>query len=362
MKKILILANNDVGLYKFRKELIRELSDQGNSIYVSIPNGEFVQPLVDMGCTFIDTEIDRRGKNPFTDIKLIITYSKMINKIKPEMVIKYTIKPNIYGGLICRLSKTPYVSNITGLGTSFQKDGILKTFVVLLYRLSLKESRMIFFENEESQQIFIDNKIVTREKTCRLHGAGVNLLEFQFCHYPPNNDEIHFLFIGRIMKEKGIDELLAAAKKIKKKYSNVVFDIVGGFEEDYKDTLLKLQERGIINYHGFQIDVKPFIEKTNCFILPSYHEGMANTLLECGAMGRPLITSDIYGCKEAVIDEVNGYLVNVSDFDDLYAKIERFINIPYIEKVKMGMASRNLIAENFDKKDIVNRTIERLFN
>ena len=162
------------------------------------------------------------------------------------------------------------------------------------------------------------------------------------------------------MKEKGIDELLAVAGKIKKKYLNVIFDIVGGFEENYKDILLKLEKLGIITYHGYQIDVKPFIERTNCFVLPSYHEGMANTLLECGAMGRPLITSDISGCKEAVIDEVNGYLVNVSDCDDLYAKIERFINIPYIEKVRMGLASRNLIAENFDKNEIVNRTIERL--
>jgi len=360
--RILILANNDIGLFKFRKELIQKLIFQGCQIYISLPNGEFIPSLREMGCIFIDTKIDRRGINPIKDLKLLTSYSKIIRKINPEIVITYTVKPNIYGGLVCRFTKTLYAVNITGLGTTFQREGLLKKFIIHLYRISLKKAKIVFFENDEDQRIFIDNKIVKRESTYKLNGAGVNLEEYQFSNYPGNDAEIRFLFIGRVMKEKGINELLEAAMQIRKKYNYAVFDIVGPFEDNFADITAKHQKDGNIIYHGYQKNVKDYIEKAHCFVLPSYHEGMANTLLECGAMGRPLITSDIHGCKEAVIDEVNGYLVHVSDCEDLYAKIEKFINIPYIEKARMGIASRNLIVENFNKNDIVNRTIERLLN
>ncbi len=362
MKKILILANNDIGLFKFRKELIQELILKGYQVYISLPDGEFIEPLKEMGCTFINTKIDRRGINPIKDSKLIASYFKIIRKIDPEIVITYTVKPNVYGGMVCRLTKTIYSANITGLGTAFQREGILQKFITHLYRISLKKAKTVFFENDEDQRIFINNKIVKKEYTYKLNGAGVNLEEYPFCEYPPNDTEIRFLFIGRVMKEKGIDELLEVAVKIKKKYKSVVFDIVGPLEDDYADITAQYQKDGHIIYHGYQKNVTEYIRNSHCFILPSYHEGMANTLLECGAMGRPLITSDIHGCKEAVIQEINGYLVNASDCDDLYAKIEKFINLPYTQKVRMGEASRNLIARNFDKEEIVNQTIKQLFD
>jgi len=358
--RILVLANSDIGLFKFRKELLEELILQGNHIYISLPNGEYIQSLVEMGCIFINTEVDRRGLNPVIDGKLIVKYHKIIKKINPDLVITYTVKPNVYGGFICRFTKIRHAANITGLGTAFQREGLLKNFIIRLYKISFKKARVVFFENDNDKRIFIDNGIVKSEKTYKLNGAGVNLEEYQFCSYPQIDSEIHFLFIGRVMKEKGIDELLAAAVKIKKKYIGAVFDIVGPFEDNYEQITENHQKNGYINYYGYQKDVRSYIEKSHCFVLPSYHEGMANTLLECGAMGRPLITSDIHGCKEAVLHEVNGYLVKVSDIDDLCAKIEKFINIPYSEKVKMGMASRDLIVNNFDKRDIVNRTIEQL--
>ena len=360
MAKILILANNDIGLYKFRKELIQELIKQGNEVYISHPYGEMVQLLTDLGCTYVNTDIDRRGINPLTDVRLLLHYYKIIKNKKPDMVITYTIKPNIYGGFVSRFTKTSYAINITGLGTAFQREGLFKRLIVYLYKISCKKAKVVFFENEENQRIFINSKIVKRENTCLLNGAGVNLDEYKFCEYPDSNENIQFLFIGRIMKEKGLDELLDAAKKIKKEFDNVSFDIVGPLEEDYINIINEFQEKRIINYYGYQTSVKPFIQNTHCFVLPSYHEGMANTLLESGAMGRPIITSDIHGCKEAVIDGETGYLVKARDSDDLYRKMKQFICLKHEEKVGMGIKSFVHIKETFDRKKVVATTLHKL--
>ncbi|PAE38164.1 glycosyltransferase family 4 protein [Bacillus sp. 7884-1] len=360
MKKILILANKDVGLYKFRKELIAELLMQGNSIFISLPKGKFVQPLIDMGCTFINTDVDRRGINPITDLKLLIFYFKLITLVKPDIVITYTIKPNIYGGIVSGIKKVKYAINITGLGTAFQKQGFLKKTIVFLYKIACKKAKVIFFENEDNKKIFIENQIVSEEKTCKLNGAGVNLEEYNFCQYPVEREKIRFLFVGRIMKEKGVEELFEVAQQIKRENNNIIFDIVGSIEDQYEERIKILELQNIIIYHGFQENVKPFIKKSHCFVLPSYHEGMANTLLECGAMGRPLITSNIHGCLEAVEVGVNGYLVNVKDADDLYKKIKQFIELPYEKKVEMGRNSRELIEKKFEKKQVVEKTVEKL--
>ena len=218
--------------------------------------------------------------------------------------------------------------------------------------------KVVFFENEENQNIFINENIVKRKKTCKLNGAGVNLKEYPFMEYPDKDQDIRFLFIGRIMKEKGIDELLEAANRIKKEYQKVQFDIVGPMEDNYKGAIDKYVGNGIINYYGFQSDVKPFIKKCYCFILPSYHEGMANTLLESASMGRPLITSNISGCREAVNN--NGYLTNVKDSNDLYEQIKKFIELDYQDKVLMSKNSRKHIEEVFDKRKIVKETVKGL--
>lgn len=357
MKKILILANNDVGLYKFRKELIEELLKE-NEIYISLPYGELVDKLISMGCKFIDTPVDRRGINPLTDLKLLNSYRKLFNKIKPDLAITYTIKPNIYASLIARFKKIDYAVNITGLGTAFQSDNLLRKLIVFLYKIALKKVKVVFFENEENQNIFINEHIVSRDKTCKLNGAGVNLEDYPLMEYPDENQDIRFLFIGRIMKEKGIDELLDAVGRIKKDYPAVQFDIVGPMEDNYKETIDEYVNNDVINYHGFQSDVKPFIKQCHCFILPSYHEGMANTLLESASMGRPLITSNISGCKEAVNN--NGYLVKVKDSNDLYLKIKEFIELDYQNKVILSKNSRKHIEEVFDKRKVEKETMKGL--
>ena len=360
MKKILVLANFDVGLYKFRKELLNALLDEGNEVYISLPDGNLVRPLEEMGCIFVETDVDRRGVNPFVDYKLILQYYRLIKKIKPDMVITYTVKPNVYGGIVCRMLKVPYALNITGLGTAFQTENIIKKIVCFLYKIGCKKAKAIFFENEGNRQVFLKEKLAHEEQTYRLNGAGVNVKEYEFAEYPDEKEPIHFLFIGRLMKVKGVDELFTVAKRIKNEYPEIVFDIVGPFEDDYENVIAELVKEGVIQYHGFQEDVKPFITQSHCFVLPSYHEGMANTLLEAGALGRPLITSRIHGCMEAVEEEANGYLCEKENAESLYEAVKKFVALDYKTKQQMGLESRKHIANVFDKKKVVEETIARL--
>ena len=358
--KILILANNDVGLFKFRKELIQELLRLGNKVIVSVPNGNLIPDIRKLGVKVILTDVDRRGINPLTDLKLFIRYFRMEITLKPDLVITYTIKPNVYGGIVSRFLHIPYAENITGLGTTFQTENLVKKLVCFLYKISSKRAKVVFFENEENKQTFLDNHLIREEQACKLNGAGVNLDEYPYTEYPDENEPIRFLFIGRVMKEKGVDELFEAARRIKKEYPDVLFDIVGPMEDEYSSVIKKLQEDGIITYYGYQKDVRPFIARCHCFVLPSWHEGMANTLLEAGAMGRPLITSRIHGCMEAIVDRATGYLCDKQNCLDLYQSMLKFFSLTYEEKNKMGRLSRRVIEEKFDKNEIVSRTISRI--
>ena len=359
MKRNLILANFDVGLYKFRKELIQELLNQGNEVYISLPDGELVHNLEEMGCKFVNTAVDRRGMNPKTDVKLMFFYKKLLKKLQPDLVITYTIKPNIYGGLMCRMFHVPYAVNITGLGTAFQSENIIKKLVIFLYKIALKKAKVVFFENVGNKQTFLALNILKEKQMCVLNGAGVNLMEYPFCEYP-SEGETRFLFIGRVMKEKGVEELFEAAEKIKSEYSGAFFDIVGPMEDDYKERIDELVEKRIIEYHGYQKDVKPFIEKCHCFVLPSYHEGMANTLLEAGVMGRPLITSRIHGCMEAVKEGESGLLCEKGSGSSLYEAIKNFLNLSYIQQKTMGENGHKWVMKMFDKKRVIEETIHYL--
>lgn len=357
--RILVLANNDIGLYNFRKELLARLIQDGNEVYISLPEGDKVKLLEDMGCTYVRTELDRRGINPLTDIKLLCRYMQVIKNIKPDKVITYTIKPNIYGCFACRIRKVNAYANITGLGTAFQGDGLLTQLVTFMYKTSFKRVKKVFFENTGNRDIILSKGIIDKSRTRCLNGAGVNLEEYPFTEYPKDGT-IRFLFIGRVMKEKGVDELFEAAEQLKSEGADIAVDVVGPFEDHYEDKVNELDKSGIIKYHGYQSDVKPFIRQSHCFVLPSYHEGMANTLLECGAMGRPLITSNIHGCLEAVKDGETGYLCNVKDANDLYMKMKKFIELPYEEKREMGQLSHEHVAHVFDKKKVVEETIKEI--
>lgn len=357
--KILILANFDLGLYKFRKELIEELLGRDNEVYISLPDGELVRPLESLGCIFIDTPVDRRGINPKTDFGLFLRYRKMIKKIDPDIVITYTIKPNIYGGIAARFAGKQYAVNITGLGTAFENSGIIRTVAINLYKIALKKAKVVFFENCSNRDELLSFGCCKREKTAVLHGAGVNTETYGYQKYPDNKD-FRFLFVGRVMKEKGIDELFDAMKRLTGEGKKCFLDVVGPFEENYRDELRRFEEAGWLKYHGYQEDVIPFIASCDCFVLPSYHEGMANTNLECASCGRPVITSDIPGCKESV-SEGSGFLCEPKNTDSLCSAMRKMIDLSREDRERMGKAGRRHMEEVFDKRKVVEETVYHLF-
>ena len=358
-KKLLIVANHFATIYKFRKELVSKLVEEGYDVTISLPFSPDIEKIKDLGVRVIDTKVDRKSLNPIKDLKLLNDYKNLIKAEKPDLVLAYTIKCNIYGGMACRLYGVPFMANVTGLGSAYYRGGMLKNIVSSLYKIGLKNAKGVFFENTANARVLIDDKTINDDQAIVLKGAGVNLQQFEYCEMP-SDKVVKFLFIGRIMAEKGVNELFEAIKKIKKNYSNVEFSFIGWFEEDYKELIEELQRDGFIKYYGYQEDVRPFIRDCHCVVLPSYHEGMANVLLEGAAMGRVLITSDIYGCKEAVVEGVNGWTCKVKDSEALYEKMRDFVEMDFDEKVKMGREGRRYMEEIFDKDKVVKETVEKV--
>lgn len=357
--KILVIGNNQRGMQIFRGMLIQKLIEMGNKLAVVIPVDEDTRFFDDIHAKLIDLPIDRRGKNPLKELALLFRYHKIIKKESPDFLITYTIKPNVYGGLIARSLSIPYATNITGLGTAFEGSGAVKRAATILNKVALKGAKVVFFENEANKDYFVQSGIIKNSQAKVLNGAGVDLDYFTYQPYPDNRI-FKFLFIGRVMKEKGMDELLAAMDMLLEKGYECTLDIVGGLEEDYSERLAEYKKRGLINYYGLQSDVRPFIAKANCFILPSWHEGMANTNLENAASGRPVITSNIPGCREAIIDGVTGLLNEPKDKNSLFEKMEMMLSMSKDKLEEMGVRGRKHMEEHFDKKEVVADTINSM--
>lgn len=358
--RILILANHSGGLYDFRKDLIAELKKQAR-VTVAVPHNDRWEELHKLADRVIELPIDRRGMNPLHDSKLFRQYRSMLKENAPDLVLTYTIKPNIYGGLACRIAHIPYAVNITGLGSAIENGGWLKRFVLVLYKPALKGAKVVFFENAGDRDALVATGVVPNGRDVVLNGAGVNLEDYP-CQPYPQEEPIRFLFVGRVMHEKGVDELFAAAKQLKQQYGDgVEFHIIGSFEEAYKPTIDELERLGVVKYHGYQPDMKPFYAMANCLVLPSYHEGMSNVLLEAAASGRPVITSNIHGCLEAVENGVSGLLCERKNAEDLYRTMKRFLDLPREQRRQMGLAGRKRMEEVFDKRKVVDQTLRRLF-
>ena len=358
-KQILILSNHSGGLYDFRKDLISELKKYA-SVTVAVPHNDRWNELLHLADRVIELPIDRRGMNPFHDSKLFHQYRAILKEVKPDLVLTYTIKPNIYGGLACRMAHIPYAVNITGLGSAIENGGWLKKFVLALYKPALKGARVVFFENAGNRDTLTATGVVPKGRDVVLSGAGVNLEDYPYQSYPQEG-AVRFLFVGRVMREKGVDELFAAAKRMKQEYGDgVEFHIVGSFEEGYKPLMDELEKAGVVKYHGYQSDMKRFYAMASCVVLPSYHEGMSNVLLEAAASGRPLITSDIPGCREAVEDGNSGYLCPAKDANALYGAMQRVMELSVEQRSEMGCRGRERMVKMFDKLLVINKTMNNL--
>lgn len=357
--KILVLTNSGGGLYLFRRELMQRLVNEGHRVTVSVPSGEYDAQIRSLGCELLPCGLlDRRGINPLTDLKLYTYYRRLLRDRQPDVVLTYTIKPDIYGAYACRKEKIPYISTVTGLGSVFEGDGIkkrlLRAVVVRMYRAALKDCRCLFFQNRANQQVFAAHGIKAKRQRL-VNGSGVDLTAFPEHPLSAAGDgasgpPVQFAFIGRVMREKGIEEYLSAAAHIKKRYPETTFHVCGAKEEEYRGRLELAVQKGVVTYHGDIADTAAFLKGIHCVVLPSYHEGMNNVLQEAAASGRAAITTDIPGCREIVEDSKTGFLICVRDVNTLTEAMERFLHLSQEERDAMGRTARRKMEREFDRK------------
>jgi glycosyltransferase involved in cell wall biosynthesis len=358
MKKILIISNHSFMLWRFRRELIEALLAQGHEIVISVPFGDHVDDFRALGCRLIDTAVDRRGINPLTDCRLFAAYRKILSEEKPSLVITYSIKPNIYAGLLCRCMHIPYCANVQGLGTAFQR-AMLTPVITRLYRSALKCAHTVFFENDVNAALFREKHIISAEQQCLLRGAGINLERYPASPFPANHP-VRFLYLGRLMTEKGVRELFEAAQRLHAEGFDFRLDLVGFFEDISQTEVEHLQNLGIVHFHGFQQDPLPWYVAADCVVLPSWHEGMSNVLLEGAACARPLITTDIPGCREAVEPGVSGLLCQPHDSSSLGRAMKDFLSMTPAQQEAMGLAGRKRMETLFAKEQVVRNTLQGL--
>lgn len=353
-RKIMMITNHSYMLYQFRKELITELMRE-NEVVLSMPFVGREDEFRRMGVRCIETRVDRRGMNPKTDFYLIKTYFRILREERPDFVITYSIKPNIYAGLVCTRLGIPFCANVQGLGTSFQEPKLI-WIVTFLYKAAFRKVKMVFFENEDNAKEFRSRRMLPKDKITVLRGAGVNLEHYAFQKYPEHHP-VHFLYVGRIMKEKGMDELFDAVRRLRAEGKEFLLDLVGFFEGEYREQVQLLQEEGIAVFHKFQEDPRPYYAAADCVVMPSYHEGMSNVLLEAAAVGRAVITTDIPGCREAVEHGKTGLLCEVKSTSSLYHAMKCFLDLPAERRAAMGEAGRQKMEKEFRKEWVVADTL-----
>ena len=352
MKKILILVNDVTTVLQFRSELVRALVEAGNEVIVSVPKSDRIPEIEALGAKVVETEVSRHGKNPFKDLKLLKSYKRLLKEIKPDIVLTFTIKPNVYGGMACGKLKVPYVANVTGLGVVEDK-GILQKLMLWLYKQGLKKAKCVFFQNQANQDFFVKKKVV-KGSTELLPGSGVNVERFCYVDYP-EEEQTNIVFVGRIIKDKGVFELAKAAKNLTE--SNVKFTVVGDVEYGAENPFIGLKN---VECVGFHKDVKPYLKEAHAIVLPSYHEGMANVLLEAASSGRAVLASNIPGCKETFDEGVTGFGFESKNAESLQAALEKFIALSLEEKKTMGKAGREKIEQQFNRQIVINKYFEQI--
>jgi len=356
-KTVLILANKYTTILNFRLEVVEALVKEGYRVVVSLPDHERIKEIESVGAEVIRTSFEKNGMNPIEDFSLIFTYKKIIKQTKADVVLTYTIKPNVYGGMAAASLNVPYIANITGLGNALAKEGLVQKIAILLYRRGFRKVSKVFFQNVENREFFEKKKIPVGAYEL-IPGSGVNMNKFIAVPYP-DEKKVHFAFISRIMKEKGIEQYIEAAKIIKKEYPNTEFHVAGFGDETYEQQMKEYHEQNTITFHGLLNDVRVLVKDVHCVIHPTYYpEGMSNVLLESAASCKPIISTDRAGCREAIDDGINGYLIKEKDSQDLIEKIKQFLSLSWEEKREMGLKGREKMNREFDRNIIVKKYIE----
>ena len=366
---IALLTNNDDDIYCFRKELIEDIIDAGYEMLISCPDGEKFELMKHIEYRYDNPDIDRRGTNIVADFKLFLHYFRLFVKNKPSVVLTYTAKPNVYSGIAAYLLGIPCISNVTGFGSVLNASGFKQKIIMSLFRFSFRRSTCVMFQNSTNMKLAEESGMVKGEHKL-IPGSGVNTERYPLQPYPDggngkDGEKIVFNYIGRIMHDKGVDDYIEAAKRIKAEYPDTEFNMLGFIEPTekhyYESDLYDLEEKDIIRYRGSLKDVKPFIAASHATIHPStYGEGMSNVLLESASSGRPIISTDNPGCMETFVDGETGFIYHGGDVDALCEQIKKFLALPNEERKAMGEKGREYIKNNFSRDIVIKAYLEKI--
>lgn len=360
---IAITINTSWNIYNFRLGLIKALLLEGHQVVAIAPLDDFSNKLIEEGCQFIPVKMSNTGSNPLSDIKLTLDLYQIYKRVKPDIVYQFTIKPNLYGTIAARLNKIPVINNVSGLGTVFLTNSASSKMAKWLYKHIFKFANLVFFQNPDDRNEFKAQIPIPNLKTDLLPGSGINLKAFSPSASTPNTGVVIFLMVARLIVEKGIIEYLHAASIVKERFPNSIIQILGKLEKTHArgmdaNLLHDHINNGIVQYLGEANDVRPLLEKASCVVLPSYREGTPRTLLEAAAMKKPIITTNVPGCKEVVSDNKSGFLCKVKNARDLAEKMILFHQLSSDMKVDMGNCGRKLVEDRFDEKIVIDKYIK----
>ena len=364
-KTIAIVLNTSWNIFNFRLGLLQALQKEGYKIIAIAPLDDYSEKLTELGIEHYDICINNKGTNPLEDAKLVFAFYKLYKEISPDVLLQYTIKPNIYGSMAAGMLGIPVISNISGLGTVFLNNSLSSKVARLLYKIALRTPQRVFFQNSHDRELFIDSKLVKENQTGLLPGSGINTKLFKPNTHKKENEVIQFLCVARLVRDKGIKEYEKAAEILKKKYANIEFAILGAYYPGNptaitKDEMQKWEEEKIIHYLGTNDDVRSVMLKADCIVLPSYREGLSRVLLEAASLEKPIVTTDVPGCKDVVDDGVNGFLCVVRDAESLAEAMEKMILLSEEQRLEMGKRGRDKVINEFEEQIVIDKYIKAI--
>lgn len=365
-KKILVCSNYAWTIYNFRLPLIRALAAEGFQIEILTQFDGYEVELEKNVDAVYPLSISRKGINPITDLLTIANFSSHFRRSKPDLVLLFTIKPVIYGSIAAtRMSHIPTIAMVTGLGTAFLLDNWVTRTVRVLYKFALKKVNHVFFQNTDDRDLFVSQELVLADKIGLLPGSGIDLEKFKPQPTDPGRRDMVFLLIARMIRDKGVFEFVEAARIVREVHSNIRFQLLGplGVENRSaigKDVIAQWEKDNLIEYLGETDDVIPFIENASCIVLPSYREGTSRVLLEAAAMARPIIATDVPGCREVVEDSVSGFLCEARNPVDLASKMREIIALSSDALNEMGRRGRQKVEREFDQQIVFRRYVEAI--
>ena len=355
---IMMTANAAWNIWNFRRPLVEALSGDGYRITVLAPPDDAVPELERLGCCVRPLKMSVKSLNPIEDLKLQRRFQNAFREERPDAVLSYTIKNNIFGARAARASRVPFLPNVTGLGTAFLSGKLIQMVTEQLYRRSFSPLPVIFFQNEDDRDLFLDRRLVRADQARLLPGSGIDLTRFTPVEMPSTQEPPVFLMIARLLRDKGVLEFVDAARQIKSRHPMARFQLLGATGSENRTaidaaTVQTWVTEGVVEYLGTTDDVRPAIAAASCVVLPSYREGAPRTLIEAAAMARPVVATDVPGCRAVVDRDVSGLLCEVRSADSLAAAIERFLTLPFEARRSMGKAGRAKMEREYDQALVV---------